>query len=70
MIVKVLLTNEDDAIVRLPTTDKANFFATMINQKYPLLTNCWGAMDCLKLTLQRAENETQQNNFYKNGWTH
>ena len=26
-------------------------------------------MDGLKLTLQRAGNETQQNNFY-NGWTH
>ena len=26
-------------------------------------------MDGLKLTLQRAGNETKQNNFY-NGWTH
>jgi hypothetical protein len=68
MIVKVLLTHED-AVVRLPTADEATLFATMINQKYPLITNCWGAMDGLKLTLQRAGNETQQNNFY-NGWTH
>ena len=67
-VVKVLLTHED-AIVRLPTADEATLFATMINQKYPLITNCWGAMDGLKLTLQRAGNETQQNNFY-NGWTH
>ena len=63
MIVKVLLTHED-AVVRLPTVDEATLFATMINQKYPLITNCWGAMDGLKLTLQRAGNETQQNNFY------
>ena len=69
MIVKVLLTHED-AVVKLPTADEATLFATMINQKYPLITNCWGAMDGLKLTrLQRAGNETQQNNFY-NGWTH
>ena len=68
MIVKVLLTHED-AVVRLPTADEATLFATMINQKYPLITNCWGAMDGLKLTLQQAGNETQQNNFY-NGWTH
>ena len=31
--------NEDDAIVRLPTTDKATFLATMINQKYPATFN-------------------------------
>ena len=66
MIVKVLLTHED-AGVRLPTADEATLFATMINQKYPLITNCWGggggAMDGLKLTLQRAGNETQQNNL-------
>ena len=68
MIVKILLTHED-AVVRLPTADEATLFATMINQKYPLIKNCWGAMDGLKLTLQRAGNETQQNNFY-NGWTH
>jgi len=68
MIVKVLLTHED-AVVRLPTADEATLFATMINQKYPLIKNFWGAMDGLRLTLQRAGNETQQNNFY-NGWTH
>ena len=67
MIVKILLAHED-AIVRLPTAEESTLFATMINQKYPLIKNCWGAMDGLKLTLQRARNETQQKNFY-NGWT-
>ena len=68
MVVKLLLTNED-AIVTLPTADEATLFAIMINQKYPLIKNCWLAMNGLKLTLQRAVNETQQNNFY-NRWTH
>ena len=69
MIVKVLLTHED-AVERLHTADEATLFATMINQKYPLITNCWGAMDGLKLPLQRAGNETQQNNDFYNGWNH
>ena len=65
MTVKALLTHEY-AVVRLTTADEATLFTTMINQKYPLsITNCWGgAMDVLKLTLQRAGDETQQNNFY------
>ena len=48
---KVLLTNED-AIVRLSTADKTTLFATMINQKYPHITNCGEEMDGLKLTQQ------------------
>jgi hypothetical protein len=52
MIVKVLLTNED-AIVRLPTADEDTLFATMINQKNPII-KIVGEMDGLKMTLQRA----------------
>ena len=66
MIVKVLWTNEDD-IVPLPTATETTLFTS--SHKYPLINNCWGAMDAMKLTLQRPGNERQQNNFY-NGWTY
>ena len=71
LIVKVLLPLHEDAIERLPTADKTTIFAAtiMINPKYSLITNCWGAVDGLKLSRQQDRNETQQNNFY-NGGTH
>ena len=68
MMVRVLRTNED-AIVRLPIAAETTLFASMIYKKYPLMNNYWGAMDGLKLTLQRPGNERQLNNVY-NGWTH
>ena len=68
MIIKMLLTNKD-AIVRRLTADRAILFTTMIHKKYPLMKNCWGAMDDQKLTLQRPGNETQQKTSTM-GWTH
>jgi hypothetical protein len=35
----------------------------------PALTNCWGAMDGLKVRLEKAGNSQIQNIFF-NGWTH
>jgi len=69
MIIKALI-NHPDAIVRLPTDDEVHIFRGVISAKYSLLTHVWGAMDGLKLTLERAGgNNDQQNNFF-NGWTH
>ena len=39
----------------------------MIQDKYPVLTNCWGAMDSLKVGLEAAGDEQKQSCFY-NGW--
>ena len=47
-IFKVLQTNEN-AIVRIPTTadkQQSHLVATMINQKYQIIRNFLGAMDC------------------------
>jgi hypothetical protein len=68
LIVKVLRYHPS-AIVVLPTDGEVQNFTNAIQQKYPSLRNCWGAMDGLKLLLQKSGNDEQQNNFY-NGWTH
>ena len=53
----------------MPTDDELDEFVAAIAVKYPALTNCWGAMDGLKLRLERAGDNNMQNNYY-NGWTH
>ncbi len=57
------------AKVTVPTNLDIRNFETAIEAKYPALSNCWGAMDGLKLRLERAGNQRIQNMFY-NGWTH
>jgi len=69
MIIKAL-KNHPHLMVCLPTNDEVHTFRHAISAKYPLLTHVWGAMDGLKLALERAGgSNNQQNNFY-NGWTH
>lgn len=68
MLLKVL--SEDPlAIPTMPTDDEVDDFVSCITEKYPALTNCWGAMDGLKIRLERAGNAQVQNLFF-NGWTH
>lgn len=68
LVVKIL---RDDPIaqVSIPTDDEIANFEAAIQAKYPALTNCWGAMDGLKIRLERSGEECVQNIFY-NGWTH
>jgi hypothetical protein len=68
LLVKVL---KDDPLakVTIPTDLEIRDFEVAIASKYPALTNCWGAMDGLKLRLERAGDQRIQNMFY-NGWTH
>ena len=57
------------AKVCIPTDDEIGDFEAAITAKYPALTNCWGAMDGLKIRLEKPGEERVQNIFY-NGWTH
>jgi DDE superfamily endonuclease len=57
------------AVVCLPTEDELQSFVDAVALKYPALVNCWGAMDGLKIRLEKAGNPRVQNLFY-NGWTH
>lgn len=67
ILVKVL-KKMDEAKVRLPTNREVRLFQKMIEVKYPKLKNVWGAMDGLKIPLEKAGDNAVQNIFY-NGWT-
>jgi hypothetical protein len=49
--------------------DKIAGFVKAISTKYPVLSNFWGAVDGLKLRLERSSSNKIQNLFF-NGWTH
>ena len=66
MLIKVL-RNVDAAKVKMPSDDDVTTYVDMIQDKYPALTNCWGAMDGLKIGLEAAGDEQTQSRFY-NGW--
>jgi hypothetical protein len=64
-----ILRDEPLAKVQMPTENEVTEFEKAIKAKYPALKKCWGAMDGLKLRLERAGDDDTQNIFY-NGWTH
>ena len=69
---KILLyaiQNHPQAKVTAPSGDEIAAYCTAIRNKYPILTNTWGAADGLKLSIQQSGNWLKQNYFY-NGWTH
>ena len=68
MLLKVL-SEEPLAQPCMPTDDEVADFVGCITAKYPALTNCWGAMDGLKIRLERGGNSQVQSLFF-NGWTH
>jgi hypothetical protein len=53
----------------MPTDNEIAGSVSAISTKYPALTNCWGAIDGLKLRLQRSGNNKIQNLLF-NSWTH
>jgi hypothetical protein len=53
----------------MPSEEEVDNFIEAIYMKFPALTNCWGAMDGLKVWLEKAGNSQIQNIFF-NGWTH
>ena len=66
VLIKVL-RNVDAAKVKMPSDDDVTTYVDMIQDKYPALTNCWGAMDGLKIGLEAAGDKQTQSRFY-NGW--
>ena len=48
-----ILRDHPLAKVKMPTEDEIRDFEAAIAAKYPALKNCWGAMDGLKLRLER-----------------
>jgi hypothetical protein len=64
-----ILRNNEHSRPSMPRDNKIAGFICATSTKYPALTNCWGAIDGLKLQLQRSGNNKIQNLFF-NGWTH
>ena len=64
-----ILRSHADAIIQLPSREEINEFTIRINEKYPVLENVYGAMDGLKVNLEKSTDNDKQTMFY-NGWTH
>jgi hypothetical protein len=58
-----------EAKIKLPTDDIIRIFSDVIRSKYPTLQHCWGAMDGVKLQIEKPGDDVQQSHFC-NGWTH
>mgnify|MGYP000125822197 FL=1 len=67
-VLLVALQHVPQAKVTLPNGEEVQSYVRAINNKYPVLTDVWGACDGLKLTIQASGNYLKQNHFY-NGWT-
>ena len=68
VLLQVLSSDEDSKVI-LPSLEKVQFFREVIALKYPLMGEVWGAVDGLKLLIQKAVSDRKQNQLY-NGWTH
>jgi hypothetical protein len=64
-----VLREDQNGTVVMPNNDEIDSFIAAICAKYPALRNCWGAMDGLKLRVERSGHHQIQNIFF-NGWTH
>ena len=54
--------------VKRPIDDEIHLFKDAVKYRHPRLDGVWCTMDGLKLMLECASNEDEQNRFY-NGWT-
>ena len=69
---KVLIASiqdDDDAKVRCPTVIEIRAYQLAIGNKYSMVSEAYAALDGLKLSIEEAGNDSDQNMFF-NGWTH
>jgi hypothetical protein len=59
-----LLSSLKEAKVQLPSDEMIRYFQNVITSKYPTLVDCWGAIDGVKLPIQKARNELLQSYYY------
>ena len=64
-----VLMDDPDSQIRSPTAEEVASFQAAIGAKYPYCADVWGALDGLKASIEKPDNENVQNQFY-NGWTH
>jgi hypothetical protein len=59
----------EEAKIKMPTIQQVRVFKEVIRGKYPSLVHCWGALDGVKIGIQKPSDDMKQSHFY-NGWTH
>ena len=63
-----ILQRMDDAKISQPNIERIAEYQQAVRQRHPTLENVWCTMDGIKLLLECAGDEDEQNQFY-NGWT-
>jgi hypothetical protein len=58
-----------EAKIKMPTIQQVRVFKEVIRGKYPSLVYCWGALDGVKIGIQKPSDDMKRTHFY-NGWTH
>jgi hypothetical protein len=59
----------EEAKIKMPTIHQVRVFKEVIQAKYPSLVHCWGALEGVKIGVQKPSDDMKQSHFY-NGWTH
>jgi hypothetical protein len=58
----------EEAKIKMPTIQHVRVFKEVIWAKYPSLVHCWGALDGVKIGIQKPSDDLKQSHFY-NDWT-
>jgi len=58
----------EEAKIKMPTIHQVRVFKEVIRAKYPSVVHCWGALDGVKIGIQKPSDDTKQSHFH-NGWT-
>ena len=67
-VLKEGLWGVNAAKVRMPTDNEVAMYMEMIQDQYPALSNCWGAMDGLKVGLEATGDVTCKTYICHNSW--
>ena len=68
IILSSVLHRKEDARIRRPSIEKIQQYKDAVAERHPALTDVWCTMDGLKLMIQSAGSDEEQNCYY-NGWT-
>jgi len=68
-VLLLTLLQIEEAKIKMPTIQQVRVFKEVIRGKYPSLVHCWGALDGVKIGIQKPSDDMKQSHFY-NGWTH
>jgi hypothetical protein len=68
-VLLLALLRIEGAKIKMPTIQQVRVFKEVIWAMYPSLVHCWGALNGVKIGIQKPSDDMKQSHFY-NGWTH